>query len=414
MDAWRHAFVQKFRTVVAAIILALLALQVPAAAALSRSSSNRAILPGECRALDRLAGEQADASPALAACLSSLAPGATLGLAPGQYHLRTPLTIARPVTIETRPPLSPSACRRGDASRCAVFVIEEMPPQLARGAMPVEVIAANVTLSAIAIVGNKGRDAEWERNVCLNDQVRPLGGGLRVRAPGFRLEKARVGNFSCYTGLELTAGATGIAILDNMIGPNGTHDVRQMWADGVTVHDSRGARIEGNVFRDNTDVQLILGGCRDCIIHRNIFRHSSGFAHAAFAELMLHAWPSSSGDFSGSVTSENDIDCGAARRCGYGLMIGGEPWYPARTSGGTVSDNRVTGALVALNVDRLTGAMTVVRNRVARSGGLAKSDCGVKLWPAINISPRSVGMIRTDMEKFSSIDTSKCIILRSD
>lgn len=185
-----------------------------------------------------------------------------------------------------------------------------------------------------------------------------------------------------------------------------------MWADGVTIHDSRGARVEGNVFRANTDVQLILGGCRNCTIRRNVFRHSASFIHASFVELMLHAWPNSSGDFSRSITSENDINCGVARRCGYGIMIGGEPWYPTRTLGGMVSDNRVAGALVALNVDRLTGPMTIVRNSASRSGGLADSDCGRRMWSAINISPQSVHLARTDAKQFSSIDTAKCILLR--
>lgn len=408
----RSAPVPTIRSVVMAIIVVQVALQVGVVSRARSQTDTRGTLPSACRALDRLANKSADASLPITACLLRLVPRATLSLAPGQYHLRTPLTIGQPVTIETRPPSSPAACRQGDASRCAVLVVGQMGAQPARSIMPVEITASNVTLRSIAIVGNSGRSLDWERQVCLDDGMRPLGGGIRVKATGFRLQNALIRNFSCYTGMEVVATAARPAILNNTIGPNGTHNLPQMWADGVTIHDSSGARVEGNVFHDNTDVQLILGGCRDCIIRRNVFRHSVSFTHASFAELMLHAWPNSSGNFSGSITSKNNIDCGAARRCGYGIMIGGEPWYPARTSGGMVSDNRIASALVALNVDRLTGPMTIVRNSVSQSGGPADSDCGHRIWSAINISPRSVPLARTDAKQFSSMDTAKCILLR--
>jgi hypothetical protein len=185
-----------------------------------------------------------------------------------------------------------------------------------------------------------------------------------------------------------------------------------MWADGVTIHDTSGAHVEGNHFRDNTDVQLVFGGCRGCTVKGNIFRHSAAFAHASFAELMLHSWPNTSGDFTGSITSQNNIDCNKARRCGYGIMIGGEPWYPARTFGGAVSNNRIANALLAMNVDQLTGPMTIIGNVITRSGGDANSDCGRKIWPAANISPSSLKLVQTDINDFASMSTAKCILLR--
>ncbi len=42
-----------------------------------------------------------------------------------------------------------------------------------------------------------------------------------------------------------------------------------MWADGLTVIDGVDDVIRGNLFRDNTDVQLVLGGCRDCTVADN-------------------------------------------------------------------------------------------------------------------------------------------------
>ncbi len=42
-----------------------------------------------------------------------------------------------------------------------------------------------------------------------------------------------------------------------------------MWADGLTVIDGVDDVIRDNVFRDNTDVQLVLGGCRRCTVTDN-------------------------------------------------------------------------------------------------------------------------------------------------
>jgi hypothetical protein len=364
-----------------------------------------------CSSLRNLADTDADASPGIASCLGQLPKYSTLRLDSGNYHLRSPLSINQPVTIESSSTSSGSACRNGDSAHCAVLVIDQMPAQPVRGLMPVEITAPNVELRRLAIVGSSKRSAQWEKQVCLDEHARPLGGGIRVRSDGFRLESVLIRNVSCYSALELVVGVAHPSIRNSIVGPNGSHNLPQMWADGVTVQNSSGAHIEDNLFLDNTDVQLIFGGCRNCIVSHNMFRHSPAFRHASFAELMLHAWPNTSGDFTGSTISRNDIDCGPARECGYGIMIGGEPWYPARTFGGRVTSNRVSHALIALNVDKLTGSMVIVGTTVSASGGEAYSDCGSKVWPAINISPKSIDLVQTDAKYFGSMDTSKCLFL---
>lgn len=382
------------------------------AAATVYASSGRKMDPQACLKLQGLAGSDEDASPVLALCLSQLPESATLNLPPGRYHLRTPLSIAQPVTIETKPSARRS-CQKGDSRYCAVLVVGKIAPQRTPGIMPVEIKAANVHLRSIAIMGSQDRGEDWEKRICLDERLRPLGGGIRVRGSGFRMENVLLKNASCYTALEIMPLAKRPAIKNSIIGPNGRHGDK-MWADGVTIHDTTDAVIENNRFQDNTDVQLIFGGCRNCVVRRNTFRHSQAFIHASFAELMLHSWPNTSGDFSGSTISQNDIDCGLARRCGFGIMIGGEPWYPARTFGGLVWGNQIANALLGLNVDRLTGNMTIMKNIVTNSGGISKSDCGTKAWPSVNISPASIPFARTDARKHGSMDTARCLLLRQE
>ena len=389
--------------------IGMLALLVAATACAGNSKEG----PTTCSALNGFANSDKDAAPAIAHCLSLLLEGASLDLSPGRYRLLTPLAITRAVTIETRMPSSNRACRKNESSDCAVLVVGKIEPGHGSGTMPVEITSANVRLRSIAIVGSTDRGNEWEKRICLNEHTRPFGGLMRVRGSDFRMENVLLKDASCYAALEIVSQAKRPVLRNNTIGPNGRHGA-QMWADGVTIHDTSNAVVEYNLFRDNTDVQLVFGGCTGCIIRANTFRHSQAFAHGSFAELMLHAWPNTSGDFTASTTSGNDIDCSPARRCGFGIMIGGEPWYPARTFGGSVSGNRVANALLGVNVDRLTGSMIITRNTVRNSGGPSRSDCGRKTWPAVNISPASIRFVRTDVKGYVSMDTTKCLLLRQE
>lgn len=224
--------------------------------------------------------------------------------------------------------------------------------------MAFEVTSDAVNLDRLAIRGvqSSGR----LREACGRPDQRPAAGGMRVRGVSqFRLTRSVLRDFTCYTALEMTAGARDVVIRTNVFGPNGDHRPGEVWAYGLTIHDAANAVVQDNRFFDSTDVQLILGGCRDCRIERNRFSHSGTFAGAAFAELMLHAWPNTSGDCAGTLVSGNSIDCGPQRRCGFGIRIGSAPWYSGRTSGGTVADNTVSNALVGIHIDDLIAPMEI-------------------------------------------------------
>jgi len=279
--------------------------------------------------------------------------------------------------------------------------------------MPLEVTSDAVKLDRLIIRGVQpgGR----LRGACGRPEQRPAGGGLRVQGVAqFTLTRSVLRDFTCYTALEITAGARNPRIEKNLFGPNGDHRPGEIWSDGLTIHDAVGAVVRDNRFFDNTDVQLVLGGCRNCRIERNRFDHSGTFTGAAFAELMLHSWPNTSGNFSGTVVTGNQIDCGRLRRCGYGIMIGSAPWYAGRTAGGAVTGNVVSNALVGINIDTLTGPMEIRGNKVRTSGGRHRSDCGVRDWPAVNVGPQSKRFVRGDPSDVveGSITSRGCLLAR--
>ncbi len=365
-----------------------------------------------CESIAQVATTSGDAAPALQDCIDRTPPGGTLALKAGVYRLRQPIRIDRPLTIRTAGTDDRSpGCGRTGTGPCATLLLDPARA-VAGGGMPLLAAGNDVRLSHLVIrgVGN----ASVPRARCANPAERPSGGGIRVSGQGFALRASLIRDFTCYTAVEIVAGAFSPAIVGSVIGPNGDHRPGEIWADGVTIHDSRSAIVRDNLFVDNTDVQLILGGCRDCRIESNRFRHSGGVAGGSFAELMLHSWPNTSGDFTGTIVRGNDIDCGPARRCGFGLMIGAAPWYDGRMTGGSIIGNRVRNALVGLNVDGLTGPVEIRGTSVAVSGGRSRSDCGTREWPSANVAPGSRHLVRGDPsdQVEGSVSTRRCLLNR--
>ena len=371
-----------------------------------------------CPAVTALANSSRDATSALLNCIEQTPPGGRIELGKGRYTLRKQLRILKPVVLATSGVADSAAgCDQIGLARCATLVtnLDGFPnPNI----MPIEVAADRVGIIHLVIEGSGDPKL---RSDCSVPDRRPLGGGIRVLGSHFTLRKSVLRNFTCYTAMEVLARANALTIEDNLIGPNGDHRPGDVWSDGITIHDGEDTVVRRNRFVDNTDVQLILGGCRRCRIEHNRFRHTGAFARASFAELMLQAFPSTTGDYTGSVVTANDIDCGASRLCGYGIMVGANPWkagenprYPGAMFGGTISDNRVSNAMIGINIDSPTGPVTLRSNRVQRSGGRYNSDCGTKVWPSVNIAPGAKRFVVGNVSnvKVGSVRTTSCIINR--
>ena len=372
-----------------------------------------------CPALTPFANSSQDASAALLDCVEATPEGGRLDLPAATFVIRRQVRITRPITIATAG-ISDSApgCARLGEGRCATVRVD-LDPALNPNIMPIETVADGISLTHLVI---EGTDNPQVRADCGQADRRPLGGGLRVWKSNFTARKSTFRNFSCYTTMEILAGATSLTIEDNHVGPNGDHRPGEIWSDGITIHDSEDSVIRRNFFIDNTDVQLILGGCRRCRIEDNEFRHSGAFERASFAALMLQAFPSTTGDYSGAIVTGNRIDCGPARRCGFGIMVGANPWkagenprYPGAMFGGTITGNSIANALIGINIDSPTGPVEIHGNQVRSSGGTHGSDCGPRNWPAVNIAPGAVRWVKGDPSNLAegSASTTGCIINRA-
>lgn len=357
-----------------------------------------------------------NASAELQTCINSAGPGAAIALLPNTYILRKPLFISNPIAIsslgtEARSP----RCNTPGDSRCVTLRLE-INAAVTANVRPITVTANDVSLDHLIVDGGR-RDTL--KPTC-RGPLRRLGSGVGVSANNFSMTNSVLENVACDSALVLSKGANGFHFSNNKVVDNGKHTSYLMWSDGLTVLDASRATIEDNEFVDNTDVQLILGGCKDCLIRSNHFSHISSRDGAAFAELLIQSWPSTSGDYTGSNISGNSIDCGPQRNCGFGIGVGADEWYPSKAFNVNVISNLVVNAEVGLIVDNATGMINLSNNRVYHSGGTYISSCGPKTASGVNIAPDSLKfvdrkkIVTLDSEPISYVDFRSCLLLPPD
>ncbi len=346
---------------------------------------------GPCTSVFAFADSERDAGPALRACLDATSADGIVTLPPGRYLVETPIRIVRAVTLRTSNTDTAAPPCFKDEKRCASLHLAIRRDGGAGAVMPFDIDSNNVHLDRLIIEGTKISDPSLTIERCASDKNKPMAGGLRINGSKNSINRSLFRNIGCYTAVEYGEG-TNVIVKDNLFTNNGIHNIQSHWADGLTIHSGNGFEVTGNHFHDNTDVQLIFGSCINCIVKSNRFSHSDKADGGSFAELMLHAWPkATSGDFTGTHVTGNDIDCGSRQRCGFGIMIGSAPWYDAPVFGGFVTHNRVRNAMLALNIDKLTGPMFIENNDLNSSTGTYPSMCGpVEINDvATNISPLS-------------------------
>ena len=243
-------------------------------------------------------------------------------------------------------------------------------------------------LDHLVIEGPKADPARDDTAAC-RSLARPSMGDLAITASNVTITNSVIRDAACYSAVVVDEGVGGLRFTHNAVLSNGTHNQPSMWADGLTLIDGVNDVVRNNLFRDNTDVQLVLGGCLRCTVADNRFEASANPAAASFTALLVHGWPATSGDYDGTVISGNSIDCGPGRGCGFGLAVGGRGWYTSPTSGGVIAGNTIRHAAIGINVDNATGPVTMRNNQVSDSGGVVISHCGLLFAGPVNIAEAS-------------------------
>lgn len=312
-------------------------------------------VPGGCPELAAFRDTDLDSSAALQACIDRTPEGGTLELEPGRYSLAAQIRLDRAITLGTRGRAGTSPCTADPTHGCAELFL--LPAFDARfGAF---FATAAVTVDHLVLNGNRqNRGGTHAHDQCstLTDNAYGFNGTFQCSNCTFQ---DGVSMYAlCGTGFLVTGSATEVAIRRSTFAYNGRHTTRNMWSDGLTVHDATRSDFSENRFIDNTDIDLIFGGCRSCTIRGNTVTHTADPAGGSFAAIMIHKWPTTSGCYENVDVSGNSVDCGPLRACGSGLYIASEGWYPETpygtlvegTTSGLITRNAVVNAMNALYI----------------------------------------------------------------
>jgi hypothetical protein len=167
--------------------------------------------------------------------------------------------------------------------------------------------------------------------------------------------------------------------------------------------------VTGNLLRNNSDVDLILGGGTSSAVTGNTIEHTT---QASFAGLMLDNFNGgTSGDFQGTTVSGNTVSCGA-QLCDFGINLGPHAWYlSANTIGGEVTANTVSQGKICLNIDGAGTAahpVKVYQNTLGGSPSSATFNCGARATSSYNIGPDSVVDVAGDPTPHTSYAWHQC------
>lgn len=157
----------------------------------------------------------------------------------------------------------------------------------------------------------------------------------------------------CGTGLGIIGRGFEIAnnVFDDLGIGRGDEPVSRV-SDGITLARCINGYVHHNTITDATDIGIVSGGGQGCRIEYNVIQNVSRHAEAGIA---LHAFcfPEACGVNTNGVVKGNVLTSGFDLMR-FGISIGLHPWgFPpdTRVTGGSVTDNNVSGAKVNLAID---------------------------------------------------------------
>jgi hypothetical protein len=240
----------------------------------------------------------------------------------------------------------------------------EATPSLNAQMMVVDANVSNYTISNIWFYGNRFNrtnppcqpDAQYAAN-------------LWLRGGGWLLDNVESDTSPCGTSMLVLEDASNYEIRNSWFANNGWEvcNSTQCWADGLTVHSCANGYIHDNHFRDNTDIDLIIGPGQNCRAQTNDIQHTLTFGYGGFMVGF-------GGDHTGSTYSGNTISSGLDK-LQIGVMVGHHPWDKNAwaSNGGSVTSNSASGAVFNLVVEGIE-AGTVDSNSLGNAQG-TRSTC---------------------------------------
>ena len=339
-----------------------------------------------CSGLYAYNGTSADVSSVLNSCINSVSPGGVVELPAGKYYLNKTIFIDKAITLRTiGKNASMPRCAFGQNHDCAELIAtpDFGLPYPSNWQPSLFFVRSNDT-SVDHIVFNGNGEARPATDHLYYGVV---WGCSRCNFTNNVITRTALLCALCASGNpNPDCSAAGrdikdrVIVSNNLFALNGLHESGPnwsgaRWSDGFTAWDYSNSVFAGNEFVDNTDVDFDLGGCQNCTIQNNSIRHTGSCRRASFAALLLGGWPGTpqnalctTGNYTGTVFSNNTINCGENKMCFFGLGLGAHEWYISSVYGGSVHNNTVVNAQQGVTIDDVTD-MEVYNNLASGSAG---------------------------------------------
>ncbi len=342
-----------------------------------------------CAGLAPFRNAPEDASPSLSACIKSMKSGEVLALEPGVYTLLTPLDVDTPTAITTKGKIGAPLCSATDDQDCAVLRAgADMAPESGF----VRLTGNGLTVDHVVVDGRRQSRSAAAQEACKKSNQSGMNVVLTCSQCTFQWSVSK--NALCGTALLLTGASDDVLVSHSLFIDNGVHDVQHLLSDGLTFLDGSRSEVTDNEMVDNSDVDLITGGCRDCNFSRNHIRHTSGdFVKSSHAGMMIQAFATStSGNYTGTVFENNEVDCGPGIGCGDAFLIGSESWYAANpVVNGTFRNNNAKFAQAGIVVANDVIGTDIGDNDAGPTTGhmICNTNAGEREYFAFAVAPGS-------------------------
>ncbi len=187
------------------------------------------------------------------------------------------------------------------------------------------------TKSAGFVLKNLKFDGNRINRTTLSSCAQPTGKGINIVLNGanFTVDNIDVVNALCNSSFNIGTG-TNFEIKNSRIADGGYADKTEppgyslashLFADGLTIGNCNHGNIHDNIFENNTDTNLIIGGGDTCHATHNIIRQTTRFGHAGFWLNNFSCAVCGKGDHSNSYYAYNTIYAESPGALGAGLVI---------------------------------------------------------------------------------------------
>lgn len=377
-----------------------------------------------CNKLKEYSNTNKDASEVLNICILNSNNRDFIEIPPGKYTISDTVFTLNNQGFKLRTQgltQSDKACELED-SRCAEFVIS--PNYIKNSPAFYFENSKNIILDHLIFNGNK--------KIRYNDQakkLRRIDGELNsfattmdfVDSSNVEITNSVFKNALAGTGLHLEG--SNFIIKNNLIAYNGVHNIGDFWADGITAGVAHNSEFIGNKFIDNTDIDLVFGDATNSIVKNNEFLHTDDYSGSSFTVLTFHAWShyddnskewikDTKGTYEKTIISENTIDCGSKKNCGYGIYVGGDAWYlNSDMIDGEISNNIIKNTQLAISVNEGNN-IKLHNNKIENSGGIYLANCNeYKVYRDAHVSLDSLNNNDLSFDDYivNNIDLDICV-----